>query len=75
LHNSPGGFVFVLDRETGAPLYPVEERRVPASDVPERLANAAFSGKTTALVPQNLRESDLWDSDPSAFRPARRAAA
>ncbi|TAE53892.1 MAG: pyrroloquinoline quinone-dependent dehydrogenase, partial [Bacteroidetes bacterium] len=28
------GFVFVLDRETGKPLYPVEERPVPASEVP-----------------------------------------
>ena len=26
------GFVFVLDRATGAPLFPVEERPVPASD-------------------------------------------
>src|SRR5262249_1142936 len=28
------GFVFVLDRATGAPLFPVEERAAPASDVP-----------------------------------------
>jgi quinoprotein glucose dehydrogenase len=28
------GMVYVLDRRTGAPLYPVEERPVPASDVP-----------------------------------------
>jgi quinoprotein glucose dehydrogenase len=28
------GFVFLLDRRTGAPLFPVEERAVPASDVP-----------------------------------------
>ncbi len=27
------GFVFVLDRDTGKPLFPVEEREVPASDV------------------------------------------
>jgi len=27
------GFVFVLDRETGEPLFPVEERPVPASDL------------------------------------------
>src|SRR5207248_624051 len=27
------GFVFLLDRETGQPLFPVEERPVPASDV------------------------------------------
>jgi quinoprotein glucose dehydrogenase len=28
------GFLYVLDRETGKPLYPVEERPVPASDTP-----------------------------------------
>ncbi len=28
------GMLFVLDRETGAPLWPVEERPVPASEVP-----------------------------------------
>jgi quinoprotein glucose dehydrogenase len=28
------GFVFVLDRETGAPLFPIVERAAPASDVP-----------------------------------------
>lgn len=28
------GHLFLLDRETGAPLFPVEERPVPASDVP-----------------------------------------
>lgn len=28
------GMVFVLDRRTGAPLYPVEERSVPKTDVP-----------------------------------------
>ncbi len=28
------GFVFVLDRETGKPLFPVEERAVPVSPIP-----------------------------------------
>jgi quinoprotein glucose dehydrogenase len=28
------GFTFVLDRETGKPLFPVEERPAPASDIP-----------------------------------------
>lgn len=32
------GFVFVLDRETGQPLLPVEERAVPPSDVPSESA-------------------------------------
>jgi quinoprotein glucose dehydrogenase len=32
------GMLFVLDRETGVPLVPVEERSVPASDVPGEVA-------------------------------------
>ena len=28
------GMIFVLHRETGEPLFPVEERKVPASDIP-----------------------------------------
>ena len=27
------GYVFVFDRETGAPLFPIEERPVPPSDL------------------------------------------
>src|SRR5437773_1048780 len=30
------GHLFILDRRTGAPLFPVEERAVPGSDVPGR---------------------------------------
>ncbi len=37
---SKTGFVFVLDRETGEPLHPVEEREVPPSDVPGEQAAA-----------------------------------
>jgi quinoprotein glucose dehydrogenase len=32
--NTKFGRVFVFDRETGAPLFPIEERPVPTSDVP-----------------------------------------
>jgi len=28
------GHLFFLNRETGAPIFPVEERPVPASDIP-----------------------------------------
>lgn len=31
---SKQGFVFLLDRDTGKPLYPIEERRVPKSTAP-----------------------------------------
>ena len=34
------GMMFVLNRETGAPVFPVEERPVPASTVPGEIASA-----------------------------------
>ena len=33
------GFVFVLDRRNGKPIWPIEERKVPASDVPGEKAS------------------------------------
>jgi quinoprotein glucose dehydrogenase len=59
------GFVFVLDRETGAPLYPVEERPVPVSDVPGEAAwpTQPFPTAPPPLVPQRLTEADLWDKN------------
>jgi quinoprotein glucose dehydrogenase len=59
------GFVFLLDRETGVPLFPVEERSVPSSDVPGEASwpTQPFPTKPPPLVPQTLRESDLWDVD------------
>ncbi len=33
------GFLFVLDRRTGKPVWPIEERAVPASDVPGEKAS------------------------------------
>ena len=35
---SKNGLLFVLDRRTGEPIHPVEERAVPASDVPDEQA-------------------------------------
>ena len=56
------GFVFVLDRATGRPLFPVTERPVPASDVPGE--NAAPTQPIPAapppLVPQRLTADDAW---------------
>jgi quinoprotein glucose dehydrogenase len=34
------GYLYILNRETGAPLFGVEERPVPASDVPGEVAHA-----------------------------------
>ncbi len=61
------GFVFVLDRLTGKPLLPVEERRVPPSTVPGEEASATqpipFSDP---LVPQSLKPEDAFGVTPEA---------
>jgi quinoprotein glucose dehydrogenase len=55
------GFVFVLDRATGEPLYPVEERKVPASNMPgeEAWPTQPFPSMPKAFVKQSMTESDL----------------
>jgi quinoprotein glucose dehydrogenase len=55
------GMLFVLHRETGVPLFPVEERRVPASDVPGEVAwpTQPFTALTAPLVPQRYTADDV----------------
>lgn len=60
------GHVFVLDRETGAPLFPVEERPVPVSDVPGEQAwpTQPFPVLPLPLTPEKLTADDAWGSSP-----------
>jgi quinoprotein glucose dehydrogenase len=60
------GFVFVFDRVTGAPLWPIEQRPVPQSTVPgERsAATQPFPTKPAAIEVQGVREADLIDLTP-----------
>jgi quinoprotein glucose dehydrogenase len=55
------GFVFVFDRLTGKPLFPVEERPVPKSDVPGEVAwpTQPFPVKPPPLVRQSLSEDEI----------------
>lgn len=55
------GFLYVLDRETGEPLFPVEERPVPASDVPGEHAwpTQPFPLKPKPYARQHLTVDDL----------------
>ena len=55
------GFVFILDRLTGKPLFPVEERPVPESNVPGEAAwpTQPFPLKPPPLVRQTFSETDL----------------
>jgi quinoprotein glucose dehydrogenase len=64
------GMVFVLDRRTGVPLYPVEERTVPKSDVPGEDASA--TQPFSSLPP--LSPLTLPNDEDSYQRPAEDAA-
>jgi quinoprotein glucose dehydrogenase len=66
------GFVFVLDRETGKPLFPVEERPVPRSDVP---GEEAWPTQPFPLLPAPVARQRLRVEDLTAFPdPAERKA-
>lgn len=55
------GFVFVFNRETGEPLFPIEERNVPASNIPGEEASPTqpFPRKPKPFARQWMTEEDL----------------
>ncbi len=60
------GFIFVLDRLTGKPLFPVEERPVPASSVP---GEAAWPTQPFPLKPAPLSRISLTPDDLTTVTP------
>jgi quinoprotein glucose dehydrogenase len=65
-------FAYVLNRATGEPVWPIEERPVPASDVPGEWTSPTqpFPTRPAAYEMQGLTHDDLVD-----YTPALRAAA
>jgi quinoprotein glucose dehydrogenase len=61
------GFLYVLNRDTGVPVFPVEERPVPQSDVPGEVTSPTqpFPLAPPALVPQKLSADDTWGITPA----------
>ena len=59
------GHIFILDRLTGKPLFPVEERSVPASDVPGEVASPTqpFPVLPKPLFPTALTREGIWGLD------------
>jgi len=59
------GQLFVLHRDTGEPLFPVEERPVPASDVPgERAWPTQPFSAIAPLSPHTIAPDDAWGVTP-----------
>jgi quinoprotein glucose dehydrogenase len=56
--------VFVLNRLTGAPLLPVEERPVPKSDIAGEDSAPTQPFSTISLVPERFEASQAWGTTP-----------
>ena len=66
------GFLFVFERETGRPIWPIEERKVPQSDVPGECSSPTqpFPTKPAPFARQSFTEKDINPYLPAAERQA-----
>ncbi len=66
------GFLFVLDRTNGEPVWPIEERPVPQSDVPGEVTSPTqpFPTKPPPFDRQGVTVDDLVDFTPELRRRA-----
>lgn len=60
------GYIFVFDRITGTPVWPIEERPVPASDVPGEQAwpTQPMPTRPPPITPQGVTLDDAFDFTP-----------
>ena len=60
------GTVFVFRRDDGEPLFPIEERAVPASDIPGEKASPTqpYPIKPAPFARQKITEDDVWGLTP-----------
>jgi quinoprotein glucose dehydrogenase len=60
------GYAFVFDRVTGEPVWPIEERAVPQSDVPGELVSPTQPAPVglPVLAPQGVSQEDATDLTP-----------
>jgi quinoprotein glucose dehydrogenase len=66
------GLLFVFNRLTGKPVWPIEERPVPQTDVPGEKTSPTqpFPTRPAPYEPQGLRDEDLIDFTPELKRQA-----
>ncbi len=66
-------FVYVLDRKTGKPIWPIEDRPIPRSDVPGEVAamTQPFPTRPAPFDLQGITVNDLIDFTPELRREAK----
>ena len=66
------GFTYVFNRETGEPVWPIEERKVPQSDTPyeKTWPTQPFPTKPPAFEIQGITDDDLIDFTPEIKKQA-----
>ena len=69
------GNLFVLNRDTGVPVFPVEERAVPKSEMPGEAASPTqpFPVAPPALALQKISADDAWGPTPADLEFCRKA--
>ena len=74
VQGNKSGFLYVMNRENGAPVFPIEERAVPASDVPGEVASRTqpFPAVLPAVTPQRMTANDAWGPTPEDREACRR---
>lgn len=74
LQATKSGMLFVLHRETGQPLFPIEERPVPRSTVPgeEPWPTQPFTTQIAPLSPHRVAPDDAWGVTPDEREACRR---
>ena len=70
--SNKAGFLYVFDRVTGKPVWPIEERPVPKSNTPgeETWPTQPFPTKPPAYDRQGFTEADLIDYTPELHQKA-----
>jgi len=69
------GMLYIFNRETGEPFFPIEERPVPQGGVPGETLSPTqpFPVKPPPLVSQTLTAADLWGLTPWERNACRKA--
>ncbi len=67
------GFAYIFNRETGQPIWPIEERPVAASDLPGEMLSPTqpFPTRPKPLEIQELTDDNLIDFTPELRAEAR----